>query len=98
MRRRWKRRLLWAAVILGLLLLAIPATVGQGMAAIRRPKSSRERGPLGRTPSAGSGDLTEADQRDDVFLGDLAVVELAQEPDHLLDPPDLGVVVLDLAR
>ena len=52
MRRRWKRRLLWAAVILGLLLLAIPATVGQGMAAIRRPKSSRGRGPLGRTPSA----------------------------------------------
>ena len=49
MRRRWKRRLIWAAVILGLLLLAIPATVGQGLAAIR-PKSSRKRGPLERTP------------------------------------------------
>jgi hypothetical protein len=52
MRRRWKRRLLWAALILGLLLLAIPATVGQGIAAVRRPKSSRERGPLERTPFA----------------------------------------------
>jgi hypothetical protein len=52
MRRRWGRRLLWAAVILGLLLLAIPATVGQGMAAIRRPKSSRAPGAHGRTPFA----------------------------------------------
>jgi hypothetical protein len=52
MRRRWKLRLLWAAVLLGLLLLAIPATVAQGIAAVRRPKSSRERGPLERTPSA----------------------------------------------
>ena len=31
-------------------------------------------------------------------LGDLAVVELAQEVRHLLVPPHLGVVVLDLAR
>jgi hypothetical protein len=29
MRRRWKRRLLWAAVLLGVLLLAIPATLVQ---------------------------------------------------------------------
>jgi allene oxide cyclase len=29
MRRRWKRRLLWAAVLSGVLLLAIPATVAQ---------------------------------------------------------------------
>ena len=48
MRRRWKLRLLWAAVLLGLLLLAIPATVAQGIAAVRRPK--HERGPLERTP------------------------------------------------
>ena len=50
MRRRWKRRLFWAAVIFGLLLLAIPATVGQGLAAVRRPKSSREGGPYQRIP------------------------------------------------
>jgi hypothetical protein len=45
MRRRWKRRLLWAAVLTGLLLLAIPATVAQAMGALtasvqRRPSSS----------------------------------------------------------
>ena len=39
MRRRWKRRLLWAAVLLGVLLLAIPATVVQAMAALRQQKS-----------------------------------------------------------
>ena len=33
MRRRWKRRLVWAAVLLGVLLLAIPATVAQATAA-----------------------------------------------------------------
>ena len=43
-------------------------------------------------------DLREADQRDDVVLADLAVVELAQEPHHLFVAPDLRVVVLDLAR
>ena len=32
------------------------------------------------------------------FLGHLSVVELAKEPDHLLDPADLRIVVLDLAR
>jgi hypothetical protein len=36
MRRRWKRRLLWAAVLLGVLLLAIPATVAQAADALRR--------------------------------------------------------------
>jgi hypothetical protein len=35
MRRRWKRRLLWAGVLLGVLLLAIPATVAQATAALR---------------------------------------------------------------
>jgi hypothetical protein len=34
MRRRWRRRLLWAAVLLGVLLLAIPATVAQATAAV----------------------------------------------------------------
>ena len=34
MRRRWKRRALWAAVLLGVLLLAIPATVVQATAAL----------------------------------------------------------------
>ena len=29
MRRRWKRRLVWAGVLLGVLLLALPATVAQ---------------------------------------------------------------------
>ncbi len=36
MRRRWKRRMLWAAVLLGVLLLAIPATVAQAATALRR--------------------------------------------------------------
>jgi hypothetical protein len=35
MRRRWKRRLVWAAVLFGVLLLAIPATVAQANAALR---------------------------------------------------------------
>jgi hypothetical protein len=39
MRRRWKRRLLWAAVLLGVLLLAIPATVAQAAAALRERAS-----------------------------------------------------------
>ena len=43
-------------------------------------------------------DLREADERDDLVLVDLAVVELAQEPDHLVGAADLRVVVLDLAR
>jgi hypothetical protein len=34
MRRRWKRRLLWAALLLGVALLAIPATVAQATAAV----------------------------------------------------------------
>ncbi len=36
MRRRWKRRLLWAAVLFGVLLLAIPATLAQATTAVRR--------------------------------------------------------------
>src|SRR5436189_5477444 len=43
-------------------------------------------------------DRGEADDRDDVPGVDVAVVQLAQEAGHLLRPPDLGVVVLDLAR
>jgi hypothetical protein len=43
MRRRWRRRALWAAALLGLALLAVPATVAQATAAVnvyfeRRPK------------------------------------------------------------
>lgn len=34
MRRRWKRRALWAALLLGAALLAIPATVAQATAAL----------------------------------------------------------------
>jgi allene oxide cyclase len=34
MLRRWKRRLFWAAVLVGLALLAIPATVAQAAAAV----------------------------------------------------------------
>jgi hypothetical protein len=35
MLRRWKRRLLWSAVLAGLAVLAIPATVAQATAALR---------------------------------------------------------------
>jgi hypothetical protein len=35
MRRRWKRRLIWSAVLLGLLVLSIPAWVSQGTARLR---------------------------------------------------------------
>jgi hypothetical protein len=41
MRRRWRWRLVWAGVLLGLLLLAIPATVAQAAAALRPSKRSR---------------------------------------------------------
>ena len=34
MRRRWKLRLLWAAVLFGVLLLAIPASVAQATGAV----------------------------------------------------------------
>jgi len=47
MRRRWKLRLLWAAVLFGVLLLAIPATVAQATAAVEvnlRRKAMRVRG------------------------------------------------------
>jgi hypothetical protein len=43
-------------------------------------------------------DRREADQRDGVLGGDLAVVELAEEPGELLGVTQLGVVVLDLVR
>jgi hypothetical protein len=38
MRRRWKRRLVWAAVLLGVLLLAVPATLAQAAASLRLRK------------------------------------------------------------
>jgi hypothetical protein len=41
MRRRWKRRLLWAAVLFGVLLLAVPATVSQASAALRAEPTRR---------------------------------------------------------
>jgi hypothetical protein len=47
MRRRWKRRLLWAAVLFGVLLLALPATVAQAASAVEvnlRRKAMRVRG------------------------------------------------------
>ena len=34
MRRRWKRRLVWAALLVGVALLAIPAAVAQATAAL----------------------------------------------------------------
>jgi hypothetical protein len=43
-------------------------------------------------------DLREPYDGHDVVLAHVAVVQLAQEPHHLVDPPDLRVVVLDLAR
>ena len=42
--------------------------------------------------------LGEADHGYDCVVGHFAVVELPEEAGHLLDPADLGVVVLDLAR
>jgi hypothetical protein len=33
--RPWKRRLLWAAVLLGFSILAIPATLAQAWSAVR---------------------------------------------------------------
>jgi hypothetical protein len=41
MRRRWKRRVIWTGLLLGLLVLAIPATVAQAAAALRPQKRSR---------------------------------------------------------
>jgi hypothetical protein len=41
MRRRWKRRLLWAAVLSGVLLLAIPATVADATVAVRKGRALR---------------------------------------------------------
>ena len=43
-------------------------------------------------------DRREADHRDGVVVGDLAVVELAEEARHLVGAADLRVVVLDLVR
>ncbi len=45
-----------------------------------------------------SANLGEADHRDGVVEGHLAVVELPEPPRHVIGAPDLGVVVLDLAR
>src|SRR5438874_8400546 len=61
------------------------------------PRSEGRESVRARTGSSGS-DFREADQRDDLVLADLAVVELPQEGGELLGPPDLGVVVLDVAR
>ena len=55
---------------------------GRGLAGTRFPVQLR--------------DLREPDQGDDLVFRDLAVVELAEKPDHLVHPPDLRVVVLDL--
>src|SRR5690606_27925686 len=41
-------------------------------------------------------DLGEADDRDDVLVGDLAAVDLLEEVPHLLVAPELRVVVLDV--
>src|SRR5919201_3765333 len=43
-------------------------------------------------------DLGEADDRDDVVHLHLAAVDLLQEVDHLVEPPELRIVVLDVAR
>ena len=43
-------------------------------------------------------DLGEPDHRDDVVLRDLSVVELAEEAGELVNPAELGVVMLDLPR
>jgi hypothetical protein len=60
MRRRWKRRLLWAAVLLGVLLLAIPATVAQAAAALReRAFGALRITELGGTRSRYDAQLTE---------------------------------------
>ena len=61
--------------------------------------SALRRWPSSPGSSGGSllNDLREANERDDLVFVDLAVVELAQEPHHLVDAPDLRVVVLDLA-
>ncbi len=50
MRRRWRLRVFWAAVVLGVLLLATLGTIVQAIAAVRRPKSWRVWGPYQRTP------------------------------------------------
>ena len=42
MRRRWKRRLLWAAVLFGVLLLSIPAAVAQATAALNARTKRRQ--------------------------------------------------------
>src|SRR4051812_46186550 len=43
-------------------------------------------------------DLREVDHRHGVLVGDVAVVELAEEHDELVERAQLGVVVLELAR
>ncbi len=43
-------------------------------------------------------DLREAHDGDRVLEPDVAAVDLLEEVDHLLGPPELGVVVLDVAR
>ena len=50
MRRRWRLRVFWAAVVLGVLLLATLGMIVQAIAAVRRPKWWRVWGPYQRTP------------------------------------------------
>ena len=74
----------------------------------RRPRAAAfgrgsSRGASSAHPTAASlehraDDLREADHRDGLVLADGTVVELSEEARHLVRPPDLGVVVLDLAR
>ena len=51
MRRRWRLRVFWAAVVLGVLLLATLGTIVQAIAAVRRPKSWRVWGPYSADPT-----------------------------------------------
>jgi NTP pyrophosphatase (non-canonical NTP hydrolase) len=66
-----------------------------------RPGSREARRGADRSHSRGlehrPDDLGEADHGDGVGFGDLAVVELAHPLCELIDPPDTGIVVFDLA-
>src|SRR6201992_109984 len=78
------------------------------------PPTGRRPGPAPRRPLVASAaetvdavaellrwvldDLREANDRHRVVHGDLAAVDLLQEVDHLVDPAELRVVVLDLPR
>jgi allene oxide cyclase-like protein len=84
MRRRWKRRLLWAAVFLGVLLLAIPATVAQATdaltAQLRRRTIMRKLIPivavLAITAALGSGALATASSTGPVQTMSLTTLDI----------------------